>query len=254
MTFLLYDKTFTGLVTAIFECYERKLFAVRIVSSEDAVEGFCMSIPVVSDPVKAQRVLKGLAEKTSVQVVENFHACFLSEDDMREDILLLFCRYVFASKTDVSRDFSHEAVLQVEKISKKVYREKHRLEASLLFARMEDGLHFTEVEPQFDVLPLIGNHFKDKTWDDDWLIYDKKRAYGIYFEKTTRVLNEIVLNFTDNPSNRQREMFHAEEKIYQQLWKDYFQHVNIPARKNLKVHIRHVPIRYWKHLTEKIQL
>jgi probable DNA metabolism protein len=251
---LVYDSTFTGLMTAIFECYERKLFAVRIVNSEQAIDAFAMSMQVVSDAGKANRVLKGLVARTSPQVAENVYACFLSEDEMREDILLLFCRYVFASKTDVSRDFSHEAVLQVEKISKKVYREKHRLEAFVTFARMDDDLYFSEVEPQYNVLPLVGNHFKERHADQDWLMYDKKRAYGIYFDKTAKVINEIVLNFTDNPSNRQREMFHAEEKIYQQVWKDYFQHVNIPARKNLKVHIRHVPIRYWKHLTEKDQL
>jgi len=70
----------------------------------------------------------------------------------------------------------------------------------------------------------------------------------------TRTLSEIVLDFTDNPSNRQQDIFHDEEKLYHHLRKHYFQHVNTPVRKNLRRHIRHVPIQYWKHLTEKFQL
>ncbi|MEB0249591.1 DUF4130 domain-containing protein [Mucilaginibacter sp. 5B2] len=26
----------------------------------------------------------------------------------------------------------------------------------------------------------------------------------------------------------------------------------MPSRKNTKLHVRHIPKRYWKHLTEKI--
>ena len=35
------------------------------------------------------------------------------------------------------------------------------------------------------------------------------------------------------------------------MWKDYFDSTNIKERKNMKLHIRHVPKRYWKYLSEK---
>jgi hypothetical protein len=35
------------------------------------------------------------------------------------------------------------------------------------------------------------------------------------------------------------------------LWQAYFDHVNIPERKNLKLHYRQMPRRYWKYLSEK---
>jgi len=41
------------------------------------------------------------------------------------------------------------------------------------------------------------------------------------------------------------------EKIYQHLWKNYFKSVNIISRKNTKLHIKHIPKRYWKHLAKK---
>ena len=41
------------------------------------------------------------------------------------------------------------------------------------------------------------------------------------------------------------------EPLFQVLWQAYFDHVNIPERKNLKLHRRHMPLRYWQYLSEK---
>ncbi|MES2689093.1 MAG: DUF4130 domain-containing protein, partial [Bacteroidota bacterium] len=41
------------------------------------------------------------------------------------------------------------------------------------------------------------------------------------------------------------------EEWYRQLWAGYFKHTNIPSRKNIKLHLQHVPKRYWKYLPEK---
>jgi probable DNA metabolism protein len=254
MNLIYYDGTFAGFLTAIFEIYERKLVDVKITRFGIQRRAFARELKVITDRDKAKRVWTGLMRITSAETCKAVYACFLSEIPMIEQVLMEFCKYAFDSRKDISRDFAHPAALQVEKISKKVYREKHRMEAFVRFSRLNDDLYFSEVEPDFNVLPLIGKHFKDRYADQDWMIYDKKRAYGIHFEKATGALTEIVLNFTDNPSNRQQDIFHDEEKLYQQLWKDYFHHVNIPARKNLKLHIQHVPTRYWKHLTEKFQL
>lgn len=42
------------------------------------------------------------------------------------------------------------------------------------------------------------------------------------------------------------------EKDYQELWKTYFKAVDIPERRNMKLHVQHVPKRYWKYLIEKV--
>jgi len=42
-----------------------------------------------------------------------------------------------------------------------------------------------------------------------------------------------------------------DEAAYQTMWRAYFQAVTIPERRNLKLHLRHVPKRYWPYLTEK---
>ena len=47
------------------------------------------------------------------------------------------------------------------------------------------------------------------------------------------------------------EILHISEKLFQELWKSYYDTINIKERKNLKVHMQFLPKRFWKFLPEK---
>jgi len=47
------------------------------------------------------------------------------------------------------------------------------------------------------------------------------------------------------------DLLQENEPDYQVLWKSYFDNVNIPERRNMKLHLQHIPKRYWKYLSEK---
>ncbi|RZJ98779.1 MAG: DNA metabolism protein, partial [Flavobacterium sp.] len=147
--------------------------------------------------------------------------------------------------------FSNADVLLVQQTSRKVHREKHRMEAFVRFQLSKDGLYYCIIQPDFNVLPLITSHFEKRYADQRWLIYDSRRQYGIYYdlEKTT----EISMNFSDDLHNKEnlKEIIDEKEELYQTLWRQYFSSVNIVARKNKKLHIQHMPKRYWRWLTEK---
>ncbi len=78
-----------------------------------------------------------------------------------------------------------------------------------------------------------------------------KRKYGIYFDlhQTT----EVQINFLKetNKGKDAKAVWSENEEMYQQLWQQYFKSVNIAARKNTKLHLQHMPRRYWKYLPEK---
>lgn len=83
------------------------------------------------------------------------------------------------------------------------------------------------------------------------MIYDTRRRYGIYYN--LQEVSEIEMQFAaDHGDESSLLNLHDErEDLYQTLWKQYFASVNIKARKNLKLHIKHMPKRYWKYLVEK---
>ncbi len=56
------------------------------------------------------------------------------------------------------------------------------MEAFVRFQLIKDGLYYATVQPDYNVLPLILKHFKDRYADQRWLIYDTLRKYGILYD------------------------------------------------------------------------
>ena len=112
-------------------------------------------------------------------------------------------------------------------------------------------MFYASIEPDFNVLPLISKHFKNRYADQQWIIYDLKRKYGLYYDLDT--VAEITLDFADEIDCKtpQAIVMDEKEELYRVLWKDYFKSANIVSRKNTRLHVKHVPKRYWKYLTEK---
>lgn len=251
MDVLVYDKTFAGLLTAIFEVYEYKFQHPSIFPEGNAGSLFGKHHIVITDKLKSERVLAKLDMKLSRLAMNQLYKTFLSELPRIENHLLRYVQYVIASKYNVENDYSHPDVLMLKQTAKKVDREKHRMEAFVRFALTKDQLYYSIVQPDFDVLPLISNHFEKRYADQRWLIYDCVRKYGLYYD--LEKVEEVSLNFeTDlNNTDSLKAIYDENEELYQTLWQQYFQSINIKARKNMKLHIQHMPKRYWRHLVEK---
>jgi probable DNA metabolism protein len=252
MTTLFYDGTFEGLLTAIFEIYDRKLTLVRLQKGDvQAGAMFEDTLKVITNEIYAGRVLKGLRQKLSPNGVQRLYIAHMAEMDNEENNLVGYIRYVFDSTQNIEDDYGNRYVMRLSEIIRMMRREKHRMEAFVRFQKLKDGMFYASVEPDFNVLPLLIRHFRNRYADQKWMIYDLKRNYGIYYDMHDTQF--VTLDFS--AVNKPGEILSAyteDESIYQHLWKNYFHSVNIPARKNTKLHVRHIPKRYWKHLTEKI--
>jgi probable DNA metabolism protein len=251
MTIVEYDGSFAGLLTAVFEIYEYRLAQVQIVGMGYSVQdAFADRRQVEMNPDKAKRVWTGLGKKVSKSALRQLYWYYLSEEKGFENKLYNYIRYALSSTENIEQDYTNETVLRVVQTARKVGREKHRMEAFVRFQLTKDDIYYAAIQPDFNVLPLILPHFKSRYADQHWLIYDLKRRYGIYYNKQTEIVSEITISH-HHTADCKVSIFQACEEMYQQLWKDYFKSTGIPERRNMKLHIQHVPKRYWKYLTEK---
>lgn len=252
MIWLIYDGSFEGLLTCIFETYEYKWPEVRIRKEGFQVPQLFADIRrIITDQGKAARVWKKLVSLFGSNGVRTLWMSWLSETEIIDDTILGVIKYGVEMKQNVLGDFGNLHVLDLQKITKSVGREKHRMEAFVRFQLTKDDIYFSIIEPDFNVLPLIISHFKDRYADQKWCIYDAQRHYGIYYD-----LEKVeFIHFTPNDlldhNGISREAFGENETLYQTLWSDYFKSTNIAGRKNTKLHVQHVPRRYWKFLVEK---
>lgn len=252
MTLLSYDSTFEGFLTAVFEVFEFKYSNPKIIKQGNTQQNlFARPIEVITDEVKSDRVMKKLTGQLGSDGVRCLIFSFLSEKKTIEDLLFSVINYTVKNPgINIMKDFSNDAVLQIVQLTKSVGREKHRMEAFIRFELLKDGLYFAKIDPDFDVLTLIIPHFKNRYQDQKWLIYDLRRKYGVYYDLNTveMVTMDLDVKWIGNQNS---EVFSEVEMEYQKLWAEYFDHTNIKERKNKKLHLQHVPKRYWKYLTEK---
>jgi len=248
----IFDGTFYGLLTAVFESYERKHPRIQLCCRETyAPEFFSGHIDIHSDKVKAQRVWKGLQQKVAPVHLGHFYKAFFSEQAAIHLALFRYARYIFDHPAGHDFNYGHEDVLTIAQMSQRVHREKHRMEAFVRFKKSGNGLFFAVISPDYNVLPLISKHFRNRYADQPWLIYDERRKYGIHYDLHT--LHEVTIDLAKEQAIAEQDavVIDGQEELFTLLWKDYFRSTNIAERRNIKLHIQHVPKRYWRYLTEK---
>lgn len=253
MTQIIYDGTYEGWLTAVFEIYDYKLDDI-VFAKNEASGGLLFSNKhfVVTEITKANRVLEGLRKRLSKNGLKSIYYTFLSEVDQAEEIMFHFAKYALSSPVNIEEDFGNPIVWNIRNADRLVMKEAHRMEAFVRFKLTKDELYYSIVEPDCDVLPVIESHFKSRYADQRWLIYDAKRKYGIYYDLENVSNVELQFDARSSSSKFLAEICDEGEEFFQNLWRQYFKSVNIESRKNTKLHIQHMPKRYWKNLIEKI--
>ena len=247
-----YDKTFEGLLTAVFDAYNRRTFPDKLLGLEELEPLFVdESYTVITQTDKSERVWQGLGKKVQ-QITRNMLTyVWLSELPGSDELMLRYIRKAFDSKQSIELNFTDDDVLEMRNMARKVDKERMRLIELVRFQKAADDIFFAPVSPDHNSLPLTLEHFKDRFSDQKWIIYDTRRNYGFYYDLKT--VTEMTLDSTDLfPEGKLDEKMMAEdEKLYQDLWRGYFKSMTIKERINLKLQRQHLPKRYWKYLTEK---
>ena len=255
MVLFVYDKTFEGLLTAVFDAYFRKSFPDMLLSEGEALPLFYDEFfTVTTDEEKAGRVWRGLQKKLSASALSAITWCWLSELPEVGMLLFRYIRKAIDAPRSIETNFGDPDVLELSKIWKRVDWERLRMFQFVRFQKAADGTFFAAFEPQHNALPLTIEHFKDRFADQKWLIYDMKRRYGFYYDLKT--VEEVTFDDDSNASHLitgllDESLMDKDEKLFQQLWKTYFKSITIKERLNPRKHKQDMPVRYWKYLTEK---
>lgn len=271
----IYDGSYEGLLSCIFSIFKEGSLPTAICTEADYQPSLLdTATQIVTNDGWAARVLKGIDERTNARASRLAYKIFLSELPASEmliyELIQAIIRY---GNESILENFANSHILRAAQIEKMIHREVHRMHAFVRFQKSQDGLFCAVIDPDFNVLPLIGDHFERRYADQSWLIFDTRRHYGLHYDQ-----EKMAFVSLDNPVLKRamhllqgaehkgvelsggelkgnefdaNEFKDSREMEYQLLWKSYFQSVNISERNNSKLHLRHMPKRYWKYLIEK---
>lgn len=248
MVIFLYDGSFEGLLTAIYEAYYRQPRPEQIMTQREyQPDLFSQPIIIESDPKKAGKVYRAIEQKISRKALEHIYYVFLSELPGAGTLIFHYLQLGWRLGGDINGHLAVEPVREVLKISQRVGLERHRMLGLLRFQKIngqgEGALYYAAFEPDYNILELIAPHFSRRLADQNWIIHDVKRKLAAFYNQKEWVIGELPaveqLNWAEN------------EVFYQELWQRYFERIAVEGRTNRKLQRQYMPVRYWRHLIEK---
>lgn len=243
MIVYIYDGTFEGLLTSIYEAYYRHENPDDIIPMDRLENNFLYQRYIIkTDPNKARKVYKSIQEKISEEALKRVFYAYLSELAGSGGAILNYLRIGFKIGKDIDNNLAHDAVFTMDKINLKVSGERHAILGLLRFRMLENNILYASFEPQYNITGLIAPHFANRLANENWVIHDIKRNIAALYNKKEWIISEF--NLEDNL------IIHEEEEDYQEMWRSYYKHISIASRKNLRLKKNNMPMKYWKHLVE----
>ena len=244
MLYYLYDGSFEGLLTAVYEAYYRGDRLQGIVCRQNLQYNLLDEyIMIDTDEVKSDKVYRSIYEKISWEALQHVYHVFLAEAPDAGTLIYNYLRLGWKMGNKVDLHLSDDRVLGIHTISQRVEYERHKLMGFVRFRQVEGGIFYAPVEPDNNIVELLAPHFAERLADQNWIIHDVKRELAALYNKKDWVIADF--NVGELPAITQ------EESEYQNLWKEFFNTLAIPSRINPKLQKQLMPRRYWKHLTEK---
>lgn len=237
----IYDGSFDGFLSVIYACYYHKIPECIEKECDYNFNMLYEDIVIETNMIKSNKVYNAILEKISEDTLIHVYQAFLSESLGIELKLLKFIQLGFNLGSEVNDHLADKTVNEVHRFSKKVGFEAHRFLGLVRFQEF-NGILYAAIEPTFNILELIGNHFKARLASEKWIIHDVKRKIGIVYDNDEWIIRD--LKFEKLESHEKEELF------YQNLWKAFHKNIAIMERSNEKLQMQHMPKKYWNNLIE----
>jgi len=253
MNIFIYDNTFEGLLTAIHDALDMDIKPDKIVSAKSFQDDmFATKHSISTDSDKFEAIWNNVKEKSNEQNCQRIFKAHLSEITNVEIVIYDYIKLILETPYHVEVNFSEDCVIKLNNLQKKVGREAQRVLMFVRFQKTVDNIYYASFDPKYNVIPLTVNHFRNRFADQKWVIFDTRRKFGYYYDLED--VREITIGNqkVDLVSGKvNKDVMHVSEKLFQKLWKSYYDTINIKERKNMKVHMQFLPKRFWKFLPEK---
>ncbi len=247
----IYDGTFIGFLTCVFESYRLHSDPLDICASSRLEPVlFAEDIVIPTDEEKADRVFQGLL-KIGRDVPHDVYYAYLSEIKGIERHILVFIRKTMDAKKSVAGHLSDEDIRLTQKAAQSTGGESHMFKGLLRFTELADGTLYGPFEPDHNVVPLLASHFKHRLRGKVWLIHDTRRNSAAYFDGSDITFYENIEAPVQQAVQGDESIVGDKENVVRELWRGYFHSIAIKERLNPALQRSIMPKKYWKYLTEK---
>ncbi len=239
----LYDGTFLGFLTIVFESYKSKIFPKNIFKKDlFQLDLTTETREIITDEKKANKVKLKLCKTLQKHNFKELKTAFFSTQKDKDLIIFNYLKEIIDRNLDVSDDYQNTSVFNYYTLLKKVKLEAHRFLGFVRFSKLENGVYYSLIEPDNIINELILPHFISRYKTMPFILHDVKN--GVISWYNTKNFKTIYKKIPKLQSGDE----------FEKLFKTYYDSLFIESRKNHKTMLNFMPKRYHKNLPEKKEI
>jgi probable DNA metabolism protein len=244
-----------GIFSGIYDAWASRLghqnVGLRIAGSAE-LELFAEYLEVMPDSVKAAKVADTIRRKMGETAYEHIYQAALSYDEKKADSIYRVLTVGLSKHTEpylahhLMDRLQDPDVRYVFQLSRRTGREANRYIEFVRFRELENGVLFSEIKAEAQILPLIGGHFADRFPNEDFMIYDHGHGDALVHPAGKAWL---IWKSAD-PQPFLHQAYSSTELEMQQLWRRFCDSISISERENPGLQMQFWPLKYRKWMTE----
>lgn len=238
---LVYDGSFEGFLSLVYEVYYKKLKPIKIYKTLPNEMIFEEILELKTSKDNAIKVLIAIKTKFPKELIQRILNIFMCDSKEFELYLLEYIIIGF-KETKQLYNINNSCVFYLNSLEKELFRNVHKLTGFVRFEELEDGTLYARVESKFNVVYFLGKHFLKRFNNQNFIIHDLNRKLAFVKMKNDFSVQEVA--FFDEPN------YSSNEQKFQKLWKSFFSGVTIKERINPKLQTQMVPLLYRTYMSE----
>ncbi|QEZ89396.1 DNA metabolism protein (DUF4130 domain) [Aliarcobacter cibarius] len=238
---LVYDGTFEGFLSLVYEVYYKKLKPIKIYRTLPNEMIFDDIIKIDTTKEEYEKVLNALKIKFPNEMIEKILNIFMCDS---KDFELALLEYIIIGFKESKQLFNinNSCVFYLNSLEKELFRNVHKMTGFIRFEELEDKTLYAKIESKFNVVYFLGKHFLKRFNNQNFIIHDINRKLAFVKIENDFSIQEVA--YFDEP------IYSSNEEKFQKLWKSFFKGVTINERTNLKLQTQMVPLLYRTYMSE----
>lgn len=245
------EDSLTGIFTGVYDAWASGYphDENRLITGETwNLELFAEYRDIAPDACKAVKVMRTLNRRLGIEAYERICLAALSNGlDKADAIYHTIVRALSMDHEDlIFEDMHHPAVMRAFELSRAVGKEATHHYEFIRFRELENGVLFARCTPKHRITTLVAEHFADRFPMEHFVILNATHHEAVvhmagreYFLCDSNGLDEgLITSYSET------------EKMFEKLWKEYFDSMTIEERRNPALQKQLFPKRYWKDSVE----
>lgn len=245
------EDSLTGILTGVYDAWDSRMGHEHVrleTGAYEDMELFCEYVQVPSNLDKAGKVLRTIRTRLGEEAYEMIAYASACPHARKADAIyrMIVLGLYLPDGREISRMLTQPDVQLVFELRRKAWHIAHRYMGFVRFQELENGVLFSKIDAEADVLALIAPHFADRLPLENWMIYDRRRQKAAVHpaQKGWVILEEVEEKVLSEFENSEKEAY------YDGLWKVFHRAVGIASRSNERLQMSFLPKKFRHFMNE----